>query len=326
MFSENVGNKNVKITLNKYYRYLLAIRNEHEFEYDDEIKNFVKINGDYYIWFNPIRYGGKLFQQYLVDGYVKSEQDKLDYDRFHQKELKCEKYKALKDHLDEKSNVEGKDLGRMIILPSSFKGSPRNMQQGYQDSMAMVRKYGKPDLFITFICNPNWDEIKRNLKPGHSAADEPDLVCRVFKLKLDKLLKDIVKNHILGKVVAYTYVVEFQKRGLPHAHMLIILDSDSKIRDTDMIDKVVWAHIPDKKKYPRLYKIVTENMVHGPCGSLSRNCGYMKEDKSGNLYCTKKYPKEFREETKMGNDSYALYKRPDNGISFEKNGFEIDNR
>ena len=41
----------------------------------------------------------------------------------------------------------------MVILPSSFRGSPRVLLQNYQDAMAIVAKYGKPDLFITFTCN-----------------------------------------------------------------------------------------------------------------------------------------------------------------------------
>jgi hypothetical protein len=53
----------------------------------------------------------------------------------------------------------------MFILPSSFSGNPRTMQQNYQDAMSIVRKNGKPDLFITMTCNPEWPEIKENLKP-----------------------------------------------------------------------------------------------------------------------------------------------------------------
>jgi hypothetical protein len=34
------------------------------------------------------------------------------------------------------------------------------LQQLYQDGMAIVRKLGKADLFVTFTCNPKWPEIK----------------------------------------------------------------------------------------------------------------------------------------------------------------------
>ena len=89
------------------------------------------------------------------------------------------------------------------------------MQQCYQDAMAIVRRYGKPDYFITFTCNPNWLEIKANLMPRQSAVDRPDLVCRVFHLKLKALLKDL-SDGVLGRMVSLFYVIEFQKRGYHH--------------------------------------------------------------------------------------------------------------
>jgi hypothetical protein len=51
--------------------------------------------------------------------------------------------------------------------------------------MALVRKYGKPDIFLTMTCNPNWDEIKRELYPGQTPQNRPDLVVRVFRAKLE---------------------------------------------------------------------------------------------------------------------------------------------
>ena len=67
---------------------------------------------------------------------------------------------------------------------------------------------------------PRWREITENLEPWQRTEFGPDLVARVFKLKFKELLNDILKKNIFGKVVAHTYVIEFQKRGLPHAHML----------------------------------------------------------------------------------------------------------
>ncbi|CAN0516246.1 unnamed protein product, partial [Scytosiphon promiscuus] len=44
------------------------------------------------------------------------------------------------------------------------------MQQQYQDAMVVVRKFGKPGLFVTFTCNPGWPEITEALK-GQLAAN-----------------------------------------------------------------------------------------------------------------------------------------------------------
>ena len=76
-------------------------------------------------------------------------------------------------------------IGKIIILPSIFLGSPRYMMQNYQDAMAIVRSKGKSDLFITMTCNPNWREIRDNLYLGQQASDRPDTCARVFYLKTE---------------------------------------------------------------------------------------------------------------------------------------------
>jgi len=73
------------------------------------------------------------------------------------------------------------NVGRITILPLTFTGGPSYMHERQQDTMAYVRKYGHPDLFITMTCNPNWPEIQNNLWPGQKC---PELVPRVFRLKL----------------------------------------------------------------------------------------------------------------------------------------------
>ena len=95
---------------------------------------------------------------------------------------------SLIDHLQNRATNTGTHIGKVIILLSTFIGSPRNMLQLYQDAMAIVRKYGKPDLFITMTCNPKWCEIEENLLPGQSASDRPDIVARVSNIKKDYLI------------------------------------------------------------------------------------------------------------------------------------------
>ena len=94
-------------------------------------------------------------------------------------------------------------VGRKIILPPTITGSPRFYAEKFQDAMAIVRKFGKPTLFITMTCNPDWQEIKDSINPGENAYDRPDITTRVFKLKNDMLIRDIVQNQIFGPVVAY---------------------------------------------------------------------------------------------------------------------------
>ena len=92
-------------------------------------------------------------------------------------------------------------IGQRMILPSSFTGSDRQMSQIYQDAMAIVRKFGRPDLFVTFTCNPKWPEITVELEPGQSSQDRPDLVARVFHLKMQGLMKDLLSVRSLKQLL-----------------------------------------------------------------------------------------------------------------------------
>ena len=145
------------------------------------------------------------------------------------------------------------ELGRMVILPSSMTGSPRHMHEYTQDALTYVRQYGRPDLFLTFTCNPSWSEIIDNLLPGQHSVDRHDLIARVFKQKLIKLMAVLTKHCIFGETKCWLYSVEWQKRGLPHAHILIWLKE--KIRSND-IDKIISAELPNPETDPLLFKLV----------------------------------------------------------------------
>jgi hypothetical protein len=258
--------------------------------------------------YNILHNAGRLFQQYVVDQYARIDQERLSYFRFHQKKIRCELYSGLEDHL---AANDANRVGKRTILPSSYIGGPRNMSANYQDSMAMVRKYGKPDLFITMTCNPKWEEIQNELKPHQKAEDRPDLVARIFKLKVDELIHEI-KCGIFGEINAYSYTIEFQKRGLPHLHLMVILKSKQKILSNP--DDFVSAEIPDADQSPILYDYVSKHMIHGPCGTLNRNSPCMQEQK-----CAKEFPKLFIPETVIPDDGYIQYRRRQDGKTIRKN-------
>ena len=89
--------------------------------------------------------------------------------------------------------------------------------------------------------NPTWKEIQDNLEPWETAHGRPDLVARVFHMKFKALLEELHRNDVLGKVLACTWVIEFQKRGLPHAHVLLIVRPEDKIRTPDDVDSRIVA-------------------------------------------------------------------------------------
>ncbi|AQK68964.1 hypothetical protein ZEAMMB73_Zm00001d015454 [Zea mays] len=271
--------------------------------------------------FNPILHGKRLFQQFAVDTYIKIESSRLDFIRKNQDRIRADLYKGLVDSLHEGENRADK-IGKRTVLSTSFIGGPRDMRRRYMDAMALVRKFGKPDIFLTMTCNPNWDEITRELLPMQSPQDRPDLVVRIFRAKLEELKKRLTKHHILGKIRAYVYVVEFQKRGLPHVHFLLIMQRKYKLTCPDQYDRLISAEILDKKKYPELYKMVIKHMMHGPCGLLNPKCPCTK----GRASCKNHYPRAFSNATSQGKDSYPIYRRRDDGRKETVRGCELDNR
>ncbi|PWZ10705.1 ATP-dependent DNA helicase PIF1 [Zea mays] len=129
------------------------------------------------------------------------------------------------------------------------------------------------------------------------------------------------KQDILGKVRAYVYIVEFQKRGLPHAHFLLIMQRKYKLTCPEQYDLLISAEIPSNR-YPELRKMVIKHMMHRPCGSLNPNCPCTK----GRASCKNQYPRHFREATMQGKDSYPNYRRRDDGRKEKVRGCELDNR
>jgi hypothetical protein len=187
--------------------------------------------------------GGQLRQQYIVDAYAAIEQNRLKYLRLNKKKLRADLYQGLQDTIAA-GDTSAVAIGQRIILPSSFTVGPRHMVQNYQDAMAICRWAGCPDAFVTFTCNPQWLEINRALLLGQQPQDRPDLVTRMFKIKLKELINDIHNKHILGHTIVEIYV-EFQKCGLLHAHILIFFTEDCKPHTVEDMDRMITAELPN---------------------------------------------------------------------------------
>ncbi|XP_059663506.1 uncharacterized protein LOC132309192 [Cornus florida] len=293
------GRRAKKISCRQYYCYKLQIRNQ-----DRSI----------------LLYAGRLLQQYSVDMYIKIETTRLDYYRTEQSHIRTELYQRIVDSVVAGEN-RGNNVGKRVVLPSSFIGGPRDMQKRYYDAMCLVQRFGKPDLFIIMTCNPDWNEIKEELKSGQLAQDRPDLTTRVFRAKLYDLKKQLFQKLIFGKVVAHVYVIEFQKRGLPHAHMLLIFESEHKITNADHYDKFVYAEITNENENPTLYAKVVKHMMHGPCGDLNVKNACMMDGK-----CKNHYPRQFNEQTIQGQDCYPIYRRRKDGPTVSVRNATLDNR
>ncbi|XP_051176773.1 uncharacterized protein LOC127291617 [Leptopilina boulardi] len=182
-----------------------------------------------------------------------------------------------------------------------------------------LQEFGKPNLFITMTCNPKWREITENLLDIEIASDRPDIVTRVFQQKVKEIMKDIKEKEIFGPILAFVYVIEFQKRGLPHVHLIIFLRNP--IRDAETLHKMICAEIPDETKNPELFKIVKQFQVHGPCGKENMNSPCMDPEKK---VCTKNYPKPFCSETTYGSKNYPELRRRNDGYKDDNEEMKYD--
>ena len=183
-----------------------------------------------------------------------------------------------------------------IYLPASFLGSGRWSSNQIADSLTLAAKYGPPTFFVTFTCNGEWPEIKSRLRPGQTFTDVPVVVCRVFKQKLSRLMslfRTMFPN--AGRLLYSVQRVEFQKRGLPHAHILLKYSKDCVLPED--IDRVISAHIPEAAEDA---EIVRRFMIHSshPSNVISNvppspqnPLKYCEKWKDGARVCRFGYPK-----------------------------------
>ncbi|WOH15530.1 hypothetical protein DCAR_0935071 [Daucus carota subsp. sativus] len=178
---EQRGKTRESITLKDYYAYRLQVRH------------------------NEGLLGGRLFQQYIVDAFSTIEQARLWWYRTHQTTLRSELYSHICDSV-RSGDSDKSNLGKSFILPAGYVGSKRYMQQNFQDALAVCRHIGHPDIFLTMTSNPMWPEVIEMMKliPFGTPVDNPDIIARVFKLKLTQLLNDIRQEGFFGKCIGGT--------------------------------------------------------------------------------------------------------------------------
>ncbi|XP_072094162.1 uncharacterized protein [Arachis hypogaea] len=116
------------------------------------------------------------------------------------------------------------------------------------------------------------------------------------------------------------YPIEFQKRGLPHEHILLFMHPLDKPRSPDNIYKHISVEIPDKIIRPKLYAVVEKFMVHGPCGKYNNSSPCILNGR-----CSKFYPNPFRPRTIIDDARFPRYKRSYNGRTIMKKNITLDN-
>ncbi|CAG5052187.1 unnamed protein product [Parnassius apollo] len=171
---------------------------------------------------------------------------------YNQNKILAEQYTGVTSFLNQLAEKKNATVCEKIILPSYFPGSTRYYTEILEDAMAIVLRFGSPNFFITMTSYPNRPEIKQALQIHledktilqQLPKDRPDIVARVAKFKFDQIIKDLDKKQVFGKVSAFVYSIKFQKRGLPHMHLLIIMTPGDKIHQVEKLDDLISSEIP----------------------------------------------------------------------------------
>lgn len=246
---------------------------------------------------------GRLSLEFFCDAWASHEAQIMEFHRRPQQQAlyrSCSRI-ALNDQLP---HADAADIGVPVrtVLPASVVGSPRFYHTLFLNAMALPRRFGRPDLFITMTANPYWPEIQENIPNGSHWLDFPDIVDRVFMIKVANLIADIREREIFGPVAAIVWRIEWQKRGAPHLHMLVILKTHVEEKD---IDDIISAEIPDPDADPMLHALVTNFMIHKPCDTCSSaSCRLDRH----NSQCKRSFPKPMSPRTSTADD-FPTYRR-----------------
>ncbi|XP_074337283.1 uncharacterized protein LOC141674478 [Apium graveolens] len=234
----------------------------------------------------------RLWQQYIVDVFTAVKRYRLEWIKWNQKTIQSDLYNSICDSL-RKGDSDTTYQRKNVILPATFTGSQRYMSQYFKDSLDICHSIDHPSFFLTMTCNTKWPEIQSMLQYMHgvNVTDAPDVVVRVFKMKLDQLV-DLIKNqNYSGRCTR------------------------------QQIDDLVCAEIPHKETDLAGYNVVKNYMIHGPCGHDFSYSSCMSDGKYG-----RHFPKRYNGHTFFDDCGFPVYQRRRMDRTAEKNNYNDDTK
>ncbi|GKC13529.1 DNA helicase [Tanacetum coccineum] len=123
--------------------------------------------------YNYLSRTGTLFQQYVVTAFCAVEQNRIDYICEHQNDIRNEYLSGIYDAINRGDN-DGFDCGLKLILPQSFTGGPRYMNNPPSVDPSTAASTSQPQIVI--------DEIKNYLDARYVSPHE---ACwRIFEFEI----------------------------------------------------------------------------------------------------------------------------------------------
>ena len=146
---------------------------------------------------------GRLWQEWLCIMWLITQNMRLNYQDMNQKALRADSYANVKRVVDSR-RMELATLGDALypddhrlrtgvkVLSRSFVGSPRWYHMQFLDAMAICRKFGRPEYFVTMTCNPKWPEILAELRPGQSPEDRPEVRLQTLSAYVSSHISNVI--------------------------------------------------------------------------------------------------------------------------------------
>nr|GEV42697.1 hypothetical protein [Tanacetum cinerariifolium] len=106
-----------------------------------------------------------------------------------------------------------------------------------------------------------------------------------------------------------TVIINDFREGLSTRDVIVNSKDSGPRQTTTEIDDIILAELPSLTDDPDGYKVVTDYMLHGPCGKDARYVACTTDGK-----CSKHFPKAFLPEKYLDEEGYPHYHRRDNKI------------
>ena len=306
------------LTQMKYYRfqscYRLAIRrNDSEITLDDIAGARDNLLPPPQLAHQHWTCTNRLYGEYLVDMYSRMVDERILIWRSPSVQYRIASYREYDQSIEDCADTT--NIGR-VYLPANVNGSYRRSRMQVHNALHLVNTYGKNHFFITLTTNPMWADIQRHLYSGQHWSDRPDVVCRVFRHKLEDFCTKLHAGYFFGgkKVIYIIKVIEFQARGLPHAHIAVRMDFD----DEEDVFAHVKAAVPFVSKFStsrerRLHAIICKHNIHKNDGSLCTHGANTPNPCRcpNSVFCSKGFPKPYSSVNTFDDRGYPIYIRED---------------
>ena len=212
----------------------------------------------------------------------------------------------------------------LCTMLQSVRGTNQFWFRIHSQVKCMIREWGPPTIFLTLSCaeyeSPDIiaylrsvNNVSTSYNAGKLCVEDPVSVSRQFTYKFKAFFNSFIKSGVvLGPLDHYYWKKEYQARGAPHYHILLwinqapVIGVDPPEKIVDFIDKRITCYVPDSKKSPELYRLVTRYQIHR-CNAYCK-----RRRKFGGRFITQcrfNFPRLASESTTLNNVEESLKSR-----------------